>query len=91
MIPADHPFRDFRNFCFYIWKLLNLPTPTEVQFDIAQYLQHGPKRRIIHLQGDRGGNGADTRFASMLSKPGPTIASKAKPPAMATFFNSMIT
>lgn len=47
MIPADHPFQDFRNFCFYIWKLLNLPTPTAVQFDIAQYLQHGPKRRII--------------------------------------------
>lgn len=38
---------DFRYFLFLIWKHLNLPDPTPVQYDIAQYLQHGKKRSII--------------------------------------------
>lgn len=38
---------DFRNFLYVTWKHLNLPDPTPVQYDIAQYLQHGPKRRVI--------------------------------------------
>ena len=39
--------RDFRNFLFLVWKHLNLPDPTELQYDIAEYLQHGPKRSVI--------------------------------------------
>lgn len=38
---------DFRNFLYVVWKHLNLPDPTPVQYDIAHYLQHGPKRRVI--------------------------------------------
>lgn len=38
---------DFRNFLYVTWKHLNLPDPTPVQYDIASYLQHGPKRRVI--------------------------------------------
>lgn len=38
---------DFRVFLFLIWKHLGLPFPTEVQYDIAAYLQHGPRRLII--------------------------------------------
>ena len=38
---------DFRNFVFRLWEHLGLPVPTEVQYDIALYLQHGPERRII--------------------------------------------
>lgn len=38
---------DFRAFLYLIWKHLNLPEPTPVQYDIAHYLQHGPKRSII--------------------------------------------
>ncbi|CUA90948.1 hypothetical protein Ga0061061_1179 [Chelatococcus sambhunathii] len=38
---------DFRNFLYLVWKHLNLPDPTAVQYDIADYLQHGPKRCII--------------------------------------------
>lgn len=38
---------DFRNFLFIVWKHLNLPDPTAVQYDIAEYLQHGPRRCII--------------------------------------------
>ncbi|MCQ4158749.1 phage terminase large subunit [Roseomonas sp. GC11] len=38
---------DFRNFLFAVFQHLGLPTPTPVQYDIARYLQHGPRRRII--------------------------------------------
>lgn len=43
---------DFRNFLYTVWKHLLLPDPTPVQYDIATYLQHGPKRLII--EGFRG-------------------------------------
>lgn len=46
------PFLDFRNFAYHIWLHLNLPAPTEIQYDIASYLQNGPRRRII--EGFRG-------------------------------------
>jgi len=39
--------RDFRNFVWIVWKHLNLPDPTPVQYDIADYLQDSPKRSII--------------------------------------------
>lgn len=38
---------DFRNFVFLVWQHLNLPQPTRVQYDICQYLQYGPRRRVI--------------------------------------------
>jgi hypothetical protein len=38
---------DFRNFLYLVWKHLNLPAPTAVQYDIAHTLQHGPKQLII--------------------------------------------
>lgn len=38
---------DFRVFLFAIWKHLGLPKPTPIQYDIAHYLQHGPRRCII--------------------------------------------
>tara|TARA_R100001460_G_scaffold11956_1_gene27679 strand:+ start:1288 stop:2931 length:1644 start_codon:yes stop_codon:yes gene_type:complete len=39
--------KDFRNFLYLCWKQLNLPDPTPVQYDIADYVQNGPKRRVI--------------------------------------------
>lgn len=39
--------RDFRNFLFVVWKHLNLPDPTPVQYDIAEYLQSAPRRCVI--------------------------------------------
>ena len=45
--PVDPLKKDFRNFLFVVWKHLNLPVPTAVQYDIARYLQHGPKRCVI--------------------------------------------
>lgn len=38
---------DFRNFLYVTWKHLNLPQPTPVQYDIANYLQNGPRRLVI--------------------------------------------
>lgn len=39
--------KDFRNFLFLVWQHLCLPSPTPIQYEIAEYLQHGPKRQII--------------------------------------------
>jgi hypothetical protein len=44
---ADPVKADFRNFLYLVWQHLNLPDPTKVQYDIAAYLQHGPKRLVI--------------------------------------------
>ena len=38
---------DFRNFLFMAWDHLNLPDPTPIQYDIAEYIQNGPKRRVV--------------------------------------------
>ena len=39
---------DFRNFLYVTWQHLNLPHPTPVQYDIADYLQtRNEKRKII--------------------------------------------
>lgn len=43
----DENLRDFRNFLYLIWKHLKHPDPTPLQYDIAQYLQHGPRRLVI--------------------------------------------
>ncbi len=46
------PLHDFRNFMYLVWKHLNLPDPTPVQYDIADFLQNGPRRTIT--EGFRG-------------------------------------
>lgn len=46
MVLKD-PLSDFRNFLFMVWEHLQLPDPTPIQYDIASFLQHGPKRSII--------------------------------------------
>ena len=43
----DEQLKDFRNFLFVVWKHLNLPNPTPIQYDIAEYMQYGPKRSIV--------------------------------------------
>jgi hypothetical protein len=47
MSTQNDPLLDFRNFLYVVWKHLNLPDPTKVQYDIASFLQHGPKRLVI--------------------------------------------
>ncbi len=43
----DPRLKDFRNFLWMVWKHLGLPQPTPVQYDIAEYLQNGPRRCVI--------------------------------------------
>ena len=38
---------DFRVFLYLVWMHLGLPCPTPIQYDVAAYLQHGPKRLIV--------------------------------------------
>lgn len=38
---------DFRVFLWLIWRHLGLPEPTPRQYEIAEYLQHGPRRKVI--------------------------------------------
>jgi len=44
---AKDPLNDFRKFLFVVWKHLNLPDPTPVQYDIAKSIQNGKKRLIV--------------------------------------------
>ena len=43
----DPRLKDFKNFLYLTWNHLNLPEPTPIQYDIADFLQHGPKRLVI--------------------------------------------
>lgn len=49
MIPGYVPQTPvlFKNFMFQAWKSLRLPTPTPIQFDIADFLQFGPDRELV--------------------------------------------
>lgn len=38
---------DFKVFLYWLWKQLQLPAPTTAQYEMADYLQYGPKRRIV--------------------------------------------
>ena len=44
---VNHKIRDFKNFLYMAWKHLNLPDPTDVQYDIADYLQDENIRRAV--------------------------------------------
>lgn len=45
---VDEPaLTDFRAFLFLIWRRLGLPPPTPAQYDIARYLQVGPRRKMV--------------------------------------------
>jgi hypothetical protein len=43
-----HPkLQRFRNFLRLVWDHLGLPEPTPIQLEIADYLQYGPKRKVV--------------------------------------------
>jgi hypothetical protein len=46
-MQIDARLKDFRNFLYIVWKHLNLPDPTPIQYDIATSIQNGPKRQVI--------------------------------------------
>jgi hypothetical protein len=43
----ERKLKDYRNFVYLAWDHLGLPEPTPIQLDIAQYLQKGPRRRVV--------------------------------------------
>lgn len=45
--PFKDPENGFKAFLWAMWRFLRLPPPTPVQYDIADYLQHGPSRQAI--------------------------------------------
>ena len=45
VVPEE--LKDFRNFVYLVWEHLGLPNPTKVQYDIASFLQYGPRRKTI--------------------------------------------
>ena len=47
MAKPDPIKQDFRKFLWIVWKTLNLPDPTPIQYDMAVYLQNGPRRNVI--------------------------------------------
>jgi hypothetical protein len=43
----DPRLADFRNFLKLVWDHLGLPDPTPIQYDIAKYIQKGPRRAVV--------------------------------------------
>ena len=43
----DNRVKNFKNFLYLCWRHLNLPEPTPIQYDIADYLQSPNKRLVI--------------------------------------------
>ena len=43
----DKRLYNFKNFLYLCWKFLNLPEPTPIQYDIADYLQNEERRLVI--------------------------------------------
>jgi hypothetical protein len=46
-VIADEVRKDFRKFLFVVWKQINLPDPTPLQYDIAYQLANGPNKLCI--------------------------------------------
>jgi hypothetical protein len=47
MADIDPRLKDFRNFLYVVWSHLGLPKPTPVQYDIAEFIQNGPRRSVV--------------------------------------------
>lgn len=94
---AEDPVRsDFRNFLYLVWQHLNLPSPTEVQYDISLYLQHGPKRCVIEAFRGIGKSWITAAFVCWLLLRDPQMnimvvsASKDRADAFSTFVKRLI-
>ena len=95
-MAASPLLSDFRNFVYIVWKHLGLPDPTPVQYDIASYLQHGPKRSIIQAFRGVGKSWLTSAFAVWLLLRDPQLkiqvvsASKDRADAFSTFVKRLI-
>jgi hypothetical protein len=66
---------DFRNFAFRAWQVLGLPQPSRVQFDICEFLQHGPDRRMIQAMRGAGKSYLTAAYTAwrLLNNPNTTV------------------
>jgi hypothetical protein len=94
---TQHPIQqDFRKFVYHIWKELNLPDPTPVQYDIAHYLQHAERRSVIEAFRGVGKSWLTSAFVcwSLLNNPQLKIlvvsASKERADAFSSFVKRLI-
>ena len=96
LTQEDPVLRDFRNFLFLVWKHLNLPEPTDVQYDIAKYLQKGPKRSVIEAFRGVGKSWVTSAFVCWLLLNNPQLnimvvsAAKDRADAFSTFTKRLI-
>lgn len=92
-----HPVQqDFRKFMYLVWKTLNLPDPTPVQYDIANFIQNSPKRAVIEAFRGVGKSWITSAFVcwTLLNDPQKKIlvvsASKERADAFASFVKKLI-
>jgi hypothetical protein len=87
---------DFRLFLWLVWKHINLPTPTPLQYDIAQYLAKGPRKICIEAFRGVGKSFLTSAYAcwELLKDPNVKImvvsASKSRADAFTTFTMRLI-
>ena len=43
----DPRLRDFRNALYLTWSSIGLPEPTKVQYEMAEWIQNGPRRQVL--------------------------------------------
>lgn len=93
-IPED--LQDFRNFLYVTWKHLGLPDPTPIQYDIAEFIQHGPRRRMVQAFRGVGKSWVTSAFVlhNLLLDPDKKIlvvsASKARADDFSTFCHRLV-
>jgi hypothetical protein len=97
MTEPKHPvLQDFRKFTYVVWKHLNLPEPTPVQYDISAYLQNGPRRSVIEAFRGVGKSWLTSSFVCWLLLNNPQLkilvvsASKERADAFSTFVKRLI-
>lgn len=92
--------RDFRLFLYLVWKsgyIPGDPDPTPIQYDIARYLQHGPKRCVIEAFRGVGKSWITSAFVCWLLYCNPQLnilvvsASKQRADSFSTFTLRLIT
>lgn len=74
MSNTEEQLKDFRNFLYIVWNHLGLPEPTPVQYDMAYWMQHGPKRSITQAFRGVGKSYITSAFAAWLLYWNPDIS-----------------
>lgn len=92
----DKAKADFRVFMFMVWKHINLPDPTPLQYDIAKYIATGPNKICIEAFRGVGKSFITSAYACwvLLNNPQKKIfvvsASKQRADAFTTFTMRLI-